>query len=537
MNVILSVVLALAFAPQSEELKGVIERYESSKNLRIENRIPTILAFGRVKEPEAVRYVEKIFREEILPEAREAALQALIQMETAPAADFLIRIGAQRKYDAMIVKGLGAATTAEARNLVYARAKGKGAGTIDERLVAIEVIALYGDDRAKEALLGFVKDRRQEVRAEAARGLPRFEGEEVLTVLTRLLDDKARDVAIAAIGALGKTKGKLSKEVLKKALSSKIWEVRAKGVSLLRGREDDWIFEAVRERLLEDKDWHVRAEAVKLLVHIRQKRCVEVLIDALAKEDGRMKNDVWRALVSLTGLKMDAYHKDWKDWWDRNRETFELPEKKEGTELAGGPGQGVREEDQATYYGRKIRSKKVTFLIDFSKSMMEEYIPPGVKGTQVKGNEEKVRKIDVAKRELIQALKKLQPDVLFNVFYFRDVPQPWKPSLQRASKENRKAAIEFIERGKPAGVTNIYDTLERALGDKKVDTIYLLTDGVPTAGKYKQGHLNEFKMAVAELNEHRKVSINTISFGDQTHAYKWFLEVLAEENFGEYLER
>lgn len=546
MNSILSIVLAVALAPstlapaQSEDLERVIQQYESSKNLRIGNRIPTILAFGKVKEPGSVHYLEKIFREEILPEAKVSALRALLKMEFAQAADLLIRIGARRQHDDLIVKGLGESTETEVRDLVYTREKGKGATNLEERLIAIEVVGRYGDERAEEALLKSVKDRRPEVRATAARALTGFEGEKVLDVLNDLLTDKSREVAIQAIRAISKWKGTIPQKVLETALRSKVWELRAKVLSILSGLEDellknDWVFEAARDRLAKDADWHVRAEAVKVLLAMRQKRCVEPLIDALGKEEGRMVDDVHRALVELTGLRIDAFHSDWEDWWERNKTTFEVPEG-EG-DLAKGPKGKIREEDQATYYGKVIRSKKVAFLIDFSKSMAELYVPPGVKETQSEGDEDKERKIDVAKKELIQAIDRLKRDVLFNILYFRDIPQPWKESLQRATPENRQAAIEFVQRGEPAGVTNIYDTIERALGDKDVDTIYLLTDGVPTAGKYKHGHLNEFKMAVAELNEHRRVSINTISFGDQTHAYKWFLELLAEENYGEYLER
>ena len=125
----------------------------------------------------------------------------------------------------------------------------------------------------------------------------------------------------------------------------------------------------------------------------------------------------------------------------------------------------------------------------------------------------------------------------FNVIYFNAQAQPWKGSIQPATKQNKKSALEFIEKGDPFGVTNMYDAVARALADPDADTMYLLTDGIPTAGKYKHPNLNELKFAIAELNEHRRMSINCISFGSQANAYKWFLQAIAEENWGEYIER
>ena len=533
---ILIVTIGLGPAP-SEELDLTIERFNSSKNLRIEHRLPTILAFAKVREPASVRYLEKIYQEEILREAKEAALTAMAQMEILEAAAFLLDLGGRREHGDLISEGLGKSTDPEVRDLIYARAKGKGAASVDERVLAIEVVALFGDERALEALLDWVKDRRSEIRAAVARGLRSFDEEATLDALAYLLEDRAREVQIQAIEALAKRKKEVPDRVWKTALSSKVWEVRAHGLTALHGRKEDWVFKRAKERLLEDKDWHVLVEAVMVLTSIREKRSVEILIEAMGKsKEGRVLKDIRRALEDLTGMRFQAIHEDWVAWWEQFEDTFEV--RPEDGEISGGGPTRRRKDDQATnYYGMEVRSRKVTFVIDASESMGEEYIPPGTKGTQEEGKEDKVRKIDVAKKELAELIERLKPNVYFNVYYFNAFPQPWRPSLVKNTPTNRKAALEFVERGKPLGVTNIYDTLERVMGDKNVDTIYLLTDGVPTAGKYKRGHLNEFKMAVAELNLHRKVSINTISFGDQTQSYKWFLEALAEENFGQYVER
>ncbi|MCZ6603316.1 MAG: HEAT repeat domain-containing protein, partial [Planctomycetota bacterium] len=283
-------------APPSEELQTAIENYESSKNLRIDNRIPTILAFGRLQENGAAQFLQKVFREEILPEAKEAALQGMVKMETEAAAHMLIQIGSQRQFDGLIVEGLGGCSAPEVRDLVYDRARGKGASSIDDRLVALEIISLYKDGRAEEALLGALKDRHTPIRVSAARGLAEFEGKATLEALVDLLSDRDRQVQIQAITSLNRRKDPLSKKTLKGALRSKVWEVRAGSLRALHDRTDDWVFDETVDALHGDKAWQVRAEAVRVLTSIRQNRCIPPLIKSLGKENGRLKDDVHRAL-------------------------------------------------------------------------------------------------------------------------------------------------------------------------------------------------------------------------------------------------
>ncbi|MCZ6691704.1 MAG: HEAT repeat domain-containing protein [Planctomycetota bacterium] len=539
MRVVLAIILSwtvASVASPSEELQTAIENYESSKNLRINNRIPTILAFGRLQENGAAQFLQKVFREEILPEAKEAALQGMVKMETEVAAHMLIQIGSERQFDGLIVEGLGGCSAPEVRDVVYDRARGKGASSIDDRLVALEVISLYKDGRAEEALLGSLKDRHTPIRVSAATGLAGFEGKATLEALENLLSDRDRQVQIQAMTSLSKRKDPLSKKTIMGALRKKVWEVRAGALGALRDRTDDWVFDATVDALHGDRAWQVRAQAVVVLRSIRQKRCIPPLIKSLGKENGRLKDDVHRALVDLTRMKMDSYLDDWQGWWKDNEDTFEVPDRK-GEFADGTPTRRRGKDDQATFFKRVVHSRKMIFLIDLSQSMKEEYVPLGTTGTQQPGSEEKERKIDVAKKELIGLIEQLKPNTNFNIFFFTAFPQPWKESLQKATPKNRELAIKFVEKAQPAGVTNIYDTLERALGDKDVDTIYLLTDGIPTAGKHKHPRLNEFKIAVNELNQHRRVKINTISFGHQKQSYRWFLEALSEDNFGEYIAR
>ena len=78
------------------------------------------------------------------------------------------------------------------------------------------------------------------------------------------------------------------------------------------------------------------------------------------------------------------------------------------------------------------------------------------------------------------------------------------------------------------GATNVYDTLEFALKDRNVDTIFLLSDGSPTAGRFTD--IDSILREIKVLNRSRGVSINGIAFGERSD----LLKQLAAENNGEY---
>lgn len=540
MRPLLSIAVGVALLPllaqQSPELKRAITGYEDSKNLRIEHRLPSILAFAKVREPASARFLEEVYQKEMLPEAKEAALEALGKMEIPAAAEVLFGVveGDPSRADDVAAL-LAEATDPDVRDLVYERIQGKGAKSQAVRLAAVQIIGGYGDERALEALGKSAKDRSADVRAATAKALSRMETDESVEILGDLVLDKDRSVASAAIVAIGLRPDSMPKKLIDRALESKFFEVRAESLEILEGKTDDWVFQAAREALEKDKAWQVQVVAVKVLTSMRQHRVVEVLIAALEKAQGRLLDDLHKSLIDLTGLRMAAVHGDWDGWYKANKDTFEIRD--EEGDVVDAPERRPAA-DQATYYGKVVHSKKVVFVLDFSASMKEEYIAPGTKVTQEPGKETaKVRKIDVARTELKNFIEKLKPKTQFNVIYFNAQAQPWKGSIQPATPPNKKAALEFIDKGEPFGVTNMYDAVSRALGDLEADTMYLLTDGVPTAGKYKHPNLNELKLAIDELNEHRRMSINCISFGSQQNAYKWFLEAIAKDNWGEFIER
>lgn len=306
---------------------------------------------------------------------------------------------------------------------------------------------------------------------------------------------------------------------------------------------------ALLERL-EDPDPSARATALRALSNLREKFMIEPLIAFLGKEaEERLKVNALDLLVKLTGQNMGLVEADWKKWWEIAKDRFELP--KEGNKAFT----SVRAYD-LSYFGIEVSSKKVGFLVDVSGSMTETVPVKSAagkddekeeskgstvvtKGEAAKGDGEKkdsktrakgstARKIDVLKRELTRVLKKLSPDTQINILTFNKKFEAWQPQLQVLSESGRSRAVQFVEGLQTSPGTNVFDTLEFALKDKRMDTIYLLTDGLPTDGRIKEP--KALCEEIAKQNRQRGVTIHCIAFGAESP----LLKDLAAQNGGQY---
>ena len=100
--------------------------------------------------------------------------------------------------------------------------------------------------------------------------------------------------------------------------------------------------------------------------------------------------------------------------------------------------------------------------------------------------------------------------------------------LQPLAGSGRARAVRFVEAITTGSGTNVFDSLEATLKDRRVDTIYLLTDGNPTRGRFTApaAILKE----IGALNRVRGATIHCIAFGAESK----LLKDLAAQNGGKY---
>ena len=187
------------------------------------------------------------------------------------------------------------------------------------------------------------------------------------------------------------------------------------------------------------------------------------------------------------------------------------------------------------FHGIPVYSKRIVFILDLSGSMKDEILVE-VPDPKRSGLVKKINrtKMEVSKEELIRTINSLGPKVYFNVIFFGTKITPWQKRMVLAAGRNKKTCEVFVKKQKCLGRTNIYDSIEFALNDPNADTVFLLSDGGPSEGKYM--FKSRVLRKVWRLNKYQLVRINTLMFGE-TEAKKsavWFMKELAEDNWGKY---
>ena len=327
--------------------------------------------------------------------------------------------------------------------------------------------------------------------------------------------------------------------------------------------------------LLEGPDWQVRASAIQALGKMRVKEAIPPLIAALSREEGRLREDAVAALRNTTASDFGEDAEGWQRWWDGVKDRFvvptdeELAKRKEQMEKSAAQ---YAKKKEADFVGVPTKSRRIVFVIDTSGSM-EDLIADTANLKFKDRAYASFMKMEIVKDELTRTIDALGPEVRFNILTFATEVKQWKSSLVPANLVNKAGAVKYISDLKPiggasqgfnaraglsgaagmaGGKTNTYGALMTALDgtaagagprgattgadyDKSyaspIDTIYFLSDGVPSTGEYVERE--EILAEVRRVNSLRKIVINTIAIGDMDHA---LMKMLAAQNYGSFVD-
>ena len=165
-----------------------------------------------------------------------------------------------------------------------------------------------------------------------------------------------------------------------------------------------------------------------------------------------------------------------------------------------------------SFFGIPVTGNGIVFIIDRSDSMKKpsEWV---LSEMQANVKQNGTRKIDVARWQFKAVLEQLPDGKKFNLILFhgeasnKDV---FSASMKELNTETRKQASAYVDTFYPWDGTNLYDPLKKALSFEGVDTIFLLTDGLPN---FPVGYTepDELIKKISELNKNN-VKINTIGF-------------------------
>jgi HEAT repeat protein len=276
--------------------------------------------------------------------------------------------------------------------------------------------------------------------------------------------------------------------------------------------------------LLHHPDWTVRIESADLLAALGAEGAdVEALIGALRREKrSRVRGEAASALERLTGAPLGEEPGRWESWWAKHREGWKAG-RASPAPAACDPGDGA---STARFYDIPVETDRMAFVIDTSKSMTD----PARLG-------ETATKMQLALAQLARTLAGLREDSSFNVVAFGTEVETWKPRAVPAGASGKYEAMRFLQKKSLEGRTNIFDAVAAALEDPEVDTLFLLTDGAPTAGE--ETTRTGFMRGLAALRRWRPVRIHCVEVGAQNTGMRWkgFLAEVASSTGGRHVAK
>ncbi len=304
--------------------------------------------------------------------------------------------------------------------------------------------------------------------------------------------------------------------------------------------------------LLDHEADQIQFLAAEALGRIRSAEAVNPLIQKMEESRPKKKEVIARALQKTTTMNFGTDRERWKKWWQKHRDSFEVPPEKNVKK--NGSGKNNRYRTRTKFYGKKIEKRRIVFCLDVSRSMKN-------RGESKKTVHQKTgaklpenpSKLEVAKFELKKIIHGLKDLHYFDVIFFNNGIHPLSGNrLLPASDRTKKKAYSFINRFRPRGGTNMYGALLKAyrLNNRPglsprfrdaADTIYLLSDGLPSGGEVDDEEALLTRVGLMEF--YRDITINTVippekhrTGGAFYKKAKKFMKKMAEITGGVYIK-
>jgi HEAT repeat protein len=401
-----------------------------------------------------------------------------------------------------------AAARGHAGFVAWLLARGMVQEDVKLRVAAVRICAGSDREPVRRSLLALLKAGNPEVAAAAIAAVAARGDRDAVAPLRDVLragPEACRGEALRALhGLLMATPG-WPAEVTQQ-LGSPLAELRIAALGLLA---DLHAGEALpqAQMLLDDRVQTVREAAAAFCGRVRSISSIPLLIGRLELARGRMREGLLDALENLTALRFMESAR-WQQWWNESREDFMMPPAKpsaaedlarKAAEPASPTPRTIASTTIPTFFKIPVVSQSVVFVLDVSGSM----------SAPTHGRTSS--RLDETRRQLELALDAMSEAACFNLIFFSGTVVAHETRIAPADDKHKKSAVAAMKSIFAGGGTNLFDALERAFADPEIDTIYLLSDGSPTAGR-----LRDPDAIVAEVqtwNRARKVTIHTIAVG------------------------
>jgi len=390
--------------------------------------------------------------------------------------------------------------------------------SVEVRGMMITALEETAGDLAIEALLEGLDAREARLLYETLRSLARRGADlhlNELKKLSRHKDDSVRHEALISEARILGGDPTFLERVFDLAEHKKPVERGAAATSLGEIRTPDAM--VALHALLDDSAYSVRAEALLAVSAARKAASIPVLIARLDLLSGTEQERTATELRLLTGEDYGSATSRWSSWWSDHGAEFVIPSAEEAAEAESGRDERrSSNQTQSHFYGLGVSSERVCFVVDLSGSM------------NFRTKSGKTR-LEALKSEMDRFLQAFPSGHLFNLIFFGNDAQKWRPELTLMNEGARKEARAHVRALKAPGATAIYDGLVAAFEDPRVDTIYLLTDGGPSGGAIDD--IDEILAEVRRWNSLRHLVIHSVAVGRKSP----LLRALSADSLGSYV--
>lgn len=258
---------------------------------------------------------------------------------------------------------------------------------------------------------------------------------------------------------------------------------------------------------LETCAWPVLVEVSAALASLPAKESIPPLIARLKKETGRFRLDVTYALSAIAGEQMGMVPKEWEAWWRKDGGGFQVNEERSRAFRSKKRVQDMAVPALGLFYSMNIYSDHFSYVLDSSNSM--------------KGS-----KMESLRRNMEDSINSLAAVVHFNI---TDFGGTLVSLCRKELTTNKRNGIKRVKEMTHSLGTRVYDAIEDGSGIDGVDTVFLLTDGMPTRGQLNRWA--DLYRAMTIMNRYRPLCISTIAFEPSPSAIA-ALKQMAHENYG-----
>lgn len=393
-----------------------------------------------------------------------------------------------------------------------------------------------GDARARALRESLPYAPEPEVVKTSLAGLEKETHERVRRACREALAGVGQDEPVAAVlAALAKTRGETRLEVLWALASMPSRRARAEALRLAADPKTPWsertaLLQGLALRDADDvlgalpacsaeKPWPPRAALVRALAESATPRAVDALIEILEKPQGpRIETDAAEALGRLSGKDLGSNAKAWREWWAANR----------GRPGALGRDRKASEGYARSFFGAPVAAGRMVFVLDISGSMRDP-VKGGPAAKHVAASKHLqgipiASRLDLARAEAAHAVSGLPGGSAAGVVVFNDDALWISKGIEKADAPMKERIAGRLGSLQASRKTNIHDALREAFRpdrkttgghewDEGPDTIYLLSDGEPSAGPIRDWQ--ELRDAVLRWNLGRMIKIHVITLGDE----------------------